>query len=207
MVPTTIKRVELLAPAGDIASLRAAIEAGCDAVYLGGKQFGARAYSNNFTREDLVEAIKLCHLYGVKVYVTCNTIIYENEVPSFLDYVRFLHQNNVDAILIQDLGMLDLVRKKFPNLEIHSSTQMHIHNLDDVKLMEMLGVKRVVLARETSIDTIKDIKAHSNIDLEIFVHGSLCISYSGECLMSSLIGGRSGNRGMCAGTCRLPYNV
>ena len=207
MEPTTIKRVELLAPAGDFASLRAAIEAGCDAVYLGGKQFGARAYSNNFTREDLVEAIKLCHLYSVKVYVTCNTIIYENEVPSFLDYVRFLHQNNVDAILIQDLGMLDLVRKKFPNLEIHSSTQMHIHNLDDVKLMEMLGVKRVVLARETSIDTIKDIKAHSNIDLEIFVHGSLCISYSGECLMSSLIGGRSGNRGMCAGTCRLPYNV
>ena len=207
MEPTTIKKVELLAPAGDITSLHAAIEAGCDAVYLGGKQFGARAYSNNFTKEDLVEAIKLCHLYGVKVYVTCNTIIYENEVPSFLDYVRFLHQNNVDAILIQDLGMLDLVHKKFPNLEIHSSTQMHIHNLDDVKLMESLGIKRVVLARETSIDTIKDIKAHSNIDLEIFVHGSLCISYSGECLMSSLIGGRSGNRGMCAGTCRLPYNV
>lgn len=207
MEPTTIKKVELLAPAGDINSLRAAIEAGCDAVYLGGKQFGARAYSNNFTKEDLVEAIKLCHLYGVKVYVTCNTIIYENEVPDFLDYVRFLHQNNVDAILIQDLGMLDLVHKKFPNLEIHSSTQMHIHNLDDVKLMERLGIKRVVLARETSITAIKNIKTHSNIDLEIFVHGSLCISYSGECLMSSLIGGRSGNRGMCAGTCRLPYNV
>ncbi len=207
MEPTTIKKVELLAPAGDISSLRAAIEAGCDAVYLGGKQFGARAYSNNFTKEDLVEAIKLCHLYGVKVYVTCNTIIYENEVPDFLDYVRFLHQNNVDAILIQDLGMLDLVHKKFPNLEIHSSTQMHIHNLDDVKLMERLGIKRVVLARETSITAIKNIKTHSNIDLEIFVHGSLCISYSGECLMSSLIGGRSGNRGMCAGTCRLPYNV
>lgn len=207
MEPTTIKKVELLAPAGDINSLRAAIEAGCDAVYLGGKQFGARAYSNNFTKEDLVEAIKLCHLYGVKVYVTCNTIIYEKEVPDFLDYVRFLHQNNVDAILIQDLGMLDLVHKKFPNLEIHSSTQMHIHNLDDVKLMERLGIKRVVLARETSITAIKNIKTHSNIDLEIFVHGSLCISYSGECLMSSLIGGRSGNRGMCAGTCRLPYNV
>ena len=207
MEPTTIKKVELLAPAGDINSLRAAIEAGCDAVYLGGKQFGARAYSNNFTKEDLVEAIKLCHLYGVKVYVTCNTIIYENEVPDFLDYVRFLHQNNVDAILIQDLGMLDLVHKKFPNLEIHCSTQMHIHNLDDVKLMERLGIKRVVLARETSITAIKNIKTHSNIDLEIFVHGSLCISYSGECLMSSLIGGRSGNRGMCAGTCRLPYNV
>lgn len=202
-----MKKIELLAPAGNMDSLKAAIMAGCDAVYLGGKQFGARAFSKNFSNEELVEAIKYSHLYGVKVYVTVNTLIYDNEVDSFLEYVEFLHKNSVDAIIIQDLGMFDLVRKVFPELEIHASTQMHIHNLDGVLLMEKLGMKRVVLARETSIDTIKEIKNNSNIDLEIFIHGALCISYSGQCLMSSLIGGRSGNRGACAGSCRLPYDI
>ena len=136
-----MKKIELLAPAGSMEALKLAVMAGCDAVYLGGKSFGARAFSTNFTNDELVDAIKYCHLYGVKVYVTCNTLIFEDEVEDFLNYVRFLHQNNVDAILIQDIGMLDLLRKKFPNLEIHSSTQMHIHNLDGVKLMEKLGVK------------------------------------------------------------------
>lgn len=202
-----MKKIELLAPAGSVEALKLAVMAGCDAVYLGGKSFGARAFSTNFTNDELVDAIKYCHLYGVKVYVTCNTLIFEDEVEDFLNYVRFLHQNNVDAILIQDIGMLDLLRKKFPNLEIHSSTQMHIHNLDGVKLMEKLGVKRVVLARETSLDTLKYIKENTNVDLEVFGHGSLCMSYSGECLMSFFLGGRSGNRGECAGSCRLNYDV
>ena len=202
-----MKKVELLAPAGNVNSLKAAVMAGCDAVYLGGSHYGARAFSKNFDNNEIIEAIKYCHLYGVKVYVTVNTLIYENEVDSFLEYIEFLHKNNVDAVIIQDFGMFDLVRKTFPNLELHASTQMHIHNLDGTQLMEKLGMKRVVLARETSIDEIKYIKENSNIELEIFIHGALCISYSGQCLMSSLIGGRSGNRGACAGSCRLKYDV
>lgn len=202
-----MKKVELLAPAGSWDNMVSAVMAGADAVYLGGIRFGARAFSSNFSDESIVKAIKYCHLYGVKVYVTVNTLIYDNEVDDFINYIRFLHKNNVDAILIQDIGMLDLVRKKFPNLEVHSSTQMHIHNLDGTLFMEKMGVKRVVLARETSVDEIKYIKENSNVELEVFVHGALCICYSGQCLMSSLIGGRSGNRGECAGSCRLNYDV
>lgn len=199
--------MELLSPAGDFECLKAAIQAGCDAVYLGGKLFGARAFSNNFNNDELIEAVKYAHLYGVKVYVTTNTLIYEKEVDHFLSYIDFLYKNNVDAIIIQDIGMMDLIRKTYPNLEIHASTQMHIHNLEGVKLVEKLGLKRAVLARETNIDTIKYIKENTNIELEIFVQGALCISYSGQCLMSSLIGGRSGNRGTCAGSCRQKYNL
>jgi len=198
---------EVLSPAGNFECLKAAIEAGCDAVYLGGKLFGARAFSDNFSEEELVEAIKYAHLYGVKVYVTVNTLIYEREVDTFLNYVDFLYKNNVDALIIQDIGMMDLIRKTYPNLELHASTQMHIHNIEGVKLIEKLGLKRAVLARETSIDTIKYIKENTDIELEIFVQGALCISYSGQCLMSSLIGNRSGNRGSCAGSCRQKYNL
>lgn len=202
-----MKKVELLAPAGNMENLKYAVMAGCDAVYLGLKKFGARAFSSNFSDNEFIEAVNYCHLYGVKVYVTLNTIIYDYEVEDFLKAVDFIHKNNVDAVLIQDLGMLDLVRKTYPNLEVHASTQMHIHNLDGVKVLEKLGIKRAVLARETSIDTIKYIKENSNIELEVFVHGALCVSYSGECLMSKFIGGRSGNRGECAGACRLSYDV
>ena len=202
-----MKKPELLAPVGSFESLMAAINAGCDAVYLSGYMFGARQFAPNFSHEELVEAIKMCHIYGVKVYVTVNTLIYEEEVNTFLEYIDFLHKNNVDAIIIQDLGMMDLVHQTYPNLEIHASTQMHIHNLEGVKLCEELGIKRVVLARETNIETIKDIKKNTNLELEVFIHGALCVSYSGQCLMSSLIGGRSGNRGACAGTCRLPYKL
>ena len=202
-----MKKIELLAPAGNMSSLKAAVMAGCDAVYLGGIKFGARAFSKNFNNDELVQAINYCHLYGVKVYVTVNTLVYENEVNSFLEYIEFLHMNNVDALIIQDFGMFDLVRKTFPNLELHASTQMHIHNLDGVRMMEKLGMHRVVLARETSIDDIRLIKENSNVELEVFIHGALCISYSGQCLMSSLIGGRSGNRGACAGSCRLKYDI
>ncbi len=199
--------MELLSPAGNLDSLKAAILGGCDAVYLGGKLFGARAFSNNFNDEELVEAIKYAHLYGVKVYVTVNTLIYENEIDKFMKYVDFLYKNNVDALIIQDIGMMDLLRKTYPLLELHASTQMHIHNLEGVKLIENLGLKRVVLARETPVELIEQIKKNTNVELEVFVHGALCISYSGQCLFSSLIGNRSGNRGSCAGSCRQKYNL
>ena len=199
--------MELLSPAGDFESLKAAILGGCNAVYLGGKLFGARAFSNNFNNEELIEAIKYAHLYGVKVYITVNTLIYENEVDKFMNYVEFLYKNNVDALIIQDIGMMDLIRKTFPLLELHASTQMHIHNLEGVKLVENLGLKRAVLARETPIELIEEIKKNTDIELEIFVHGALCVSYSGQCLFSSLIGNRSGNRGSCAGSCRQKYNL
>ena len=202
-----MKKIELLAPAGDMNSLKAAVMAGADAVYLGGTLFSARAFAGNFTNDELVEAVSFCHLYGVKVYVTCNILIYENEIDKFLEYIDFLHQISVDAILVQDIGMLDLIHKTYPNLELHASTQMHIHNLDGVMVASKFGCKRVVLARETPIEVVKDIIKKSNVDIEIFAHGSLCVSYSGECLFSSLIGHRSGNRGSCVGSCRLPYTI
>lgn len=202
-----MKKVELLAPVGDKVCLKAAVEAGCDAVYIGGKLFNARSFAGNFSNEELVEAICYAHLYGVKVYVTINTIIYEREVDNFINYVRFLHKNNVDAVIIQDLGMLDLIRKKFPNLEVHASTQMHVHNYEGALFAKKLGVKRVVMARETPITVIKKIKEKLEIEVEVFVHGALCISYSGQCLMSSLIGNRSGNRGTCAQVCRKSYDL
>ena len=201
-----MKKVELLAPAGNMDSLKAAIMAGCDAVYLGGVLFGARAFAGNFTNEEIVYAINYAHLYGVKVYVTINTIIYDSEVERFLDYVRFLHKNNVDAVIIQDIGMFDLLRKKFPNLELHASTQMNIHNYDGALLAKKLGFKRVVMARETPIDVIKKIKEEIDIEIEVFIHGALCVSYSGECLLSALVGKRSGNRGTCAQICRKKYD-
>lgn len=202
-----MKKIELLAPAGDINCLKAAIQAGADAVYIGGYGYSARSYANNFSNEEIIEAINYAHPYGVKIFVAVNTLIYENEVETFLNYIDFLHKNNVDAIIIQDLGMLDLIRKTYPNLEIHASTQMHIHNIEGVKFLSNLGVKRVVLARETSIETIKNIIENTNTDIEVFCHGALCVSYSGQCLMSSLIGGRSANRGACVGCCRLEYDL
>lgn len=198
---------EILAPVGNMECLMAAINAGCDAVYLAGRNFGARSFAGNFSNEELIEVVKTCHLYGVKVYVTANTLIYDVEVEQFLNYIDFLHKINVDAVIMQDIGMIDLVRHIYPNLEIHASTQLHIHNLEGVKLCEELGIKRAVLARETPIELVRDIKNNTNIELEIFVHGALCMSYSGQCLISSLIGGRSGNRGTCAQSCRQPYDL
>ena len=202
-----MKRIELLSPAGNMDSLKAAVMAGCDAVYLGGTLFSARAFANNFSNEEMKEAIKYCHLYGVKVYVTCNILIYEHEIEKFMTYIDFLHSISVDAVLIQDLGMLDLVHQTYPNLEIHASTQMHIHNLDGAIMAKKLGCKRIVIARETPIEVIEDIIKKANVDVEVFAHGSLCVSYSGQCLFSSLIGNRSGNRGSCVGSCRLPYKI
>ena len=162
-----MKKPELLAPAGSMDSLYAAIMAGCDAVYLSGYMFGARQFATNFSEEEIKSAINICHLYGVKVYVTVNTLIYDAEVETFLNYIDFLHKNNVDAVLIQDIGMLDLVRQTYPNLEVHASTQMHIHNMDGVKFCEKMGIKRVVLARETSIDNIKDLNNIENITIHL----------------------------------------
>lgn len=196
---------ELLSPVGNWESLEQAIHNGCDAVYLGGKKFGARAYADNFNEEEMVKAIKYCHLYGVKIYVTVNTMIYEIELEECLHYIRFLHQNNVDAIIMQDLGLIKLVRETYPNLEIHASTQMHNHNGEQLKMLEDLGVKRVVLARELSMEEINAFD--TNMEIEAFIHGALCISYSGQCLFSSLLMDRSGNRGSCAGICRLPFSL
>lgn len=202
-----MKKIELLAPAGNMGCLKAAIQAGSDAVYLAGYMFGARSFAGNFSDEELIAAIKYAHLYGVKIYVTVNTIIYENEVNMFINYIDFLHKNNVDAIIIQDLGMLDLIRKTFPNLEIHASTQMHIHNKEGVMFAKKHGIKRVVIAREVDVEEIKKIKEIIDVELEVFSHGALCVSYSGQCLMSSLIGNRSGNRGTCTQCCRKPYEL
>ena len=198
---------ELLSPVGNMECLMAAINGGCDAVYLAGKAFGARGFAGNFSKEELVKVVEICHLYNVKVYITVNTLIYDNEVEFFLNYIDFLHSIGVDAVIMQDIGMIDLVRKTYPNLEIHASTQANIHNLDGVKFCEEIGIKRVVLARETPYELIDKIKKNTNCDLEIFVHGALCMSYSGECLMSALIGNRSGNRGTCAQCCRQMYSL
>jgi len=198
-------RVELLSPVGNMKTLYQAIHNGADAVYLGGKNFGARKYSDNFTEEELKEAVRYAHLFNVKVYVTANTIIYENEVKDFLEYIFFLHKINVDAVIMQDVGMIKIVKEKFPNLEVHASTQCHNHNDEGLKFLKSLGVSRVVLDREMSLNDIKKLK--TKIEKEVFIHGALCVSYSGCCLFSSLNGGRSGNRGECAQCCRLQYDL
>ena len=200
-------KIELLAPVGSMESLHAAIENGADAVYLGGTLFNARASATNFDNEQLKEAVKTAHLKGVKVYVTANILVDDSEMKEVLDYVKYLYDIDVDAIIIQDLGLLNLVRKLFPLLPVHASTQMTINNEYGAKLLEDEGVKRIVLARETPISEIKSIKNNTNIELEGFIHGALCVSYSGQCLMSSLIGGRSGNRGTCAQPCRMAYSI
>lgn len=201
-----MKKPELLAPAGNYDSLKAAIQGGADAVYLAGKHYGARNYAGNFSDEELVKAISYAHKYGVKIYVTINTLIYDSEIKSFVEYVRFLASNNVDAVIVQDIGMMHLISKMFPSLEIHASTQMHIHNIEGLKLLKKIGIKRAVIARETNINEIKKM-VKTGVDIEAFIHGALCVCYSGQCLMSSLIGGRSGNRGTCAQCCRQPYSL
>lgn len=199
-----MQKQELLSPAGNKESLYMAVHAGADAVYISGKKYGARKFANNFSDEEIIEAISYCHLYGVKVYVTLNTLIFESEVHDFLNYAHMLYLNNVDAVIVQDIGMIKLLRTVLPDLEIHASTQTHNYNIETTKMYKKLGVKRVVLARELSLD---EISKHSKImDTEVFIHGALCMSYSGCCYMSLLRGGRSGNRGECAGTCRLPYS-
>lgn len=202
-----MKKIELLAPAGSMESLIGAINSGAQAVYLAGKRFGARAYANNFGDEELIEVIRYAHLRGIFVYVAINTLVFDDEIEELLAYTDFLVMHDIDALIVQDLGVMHLLIKRYPNLDIHASTQVNAHNIDQVKFLKSLGVKRIVLARETSIETIRLIKKEVDIELEVFIHGALCVSFSGNCLMSSMIGGRSGNRGECAQPCRMPYSL
>ena len=196
---------ELLSPAGNMKCFLLAVHSGADAIYIGGKLFGARAYAGNFSDEELKEAVNYAHLYGVKVYVTVNTIIYNREIDEFISYIRYLYLLGVDALIMQDIGMISLVREKFPNIDIHASTQCHNHNNEGIRLLKKLGVTRVVFDREMSLEDIESIDV--DIEKEVFIHGALCNSYSGCCLFSSMNGGRSGNRGECTQVCRLPYKL
>lgn len=202
-----MQKPELLAPVGSKEALIAAIENGADAVYFGGKVFSARHYASNFTREELEWAIDYAHVRGVKAYVTVNTLIKDSELEEASEYLQFLCNAGADAVNVQDLGILSLLREQLPELPVHASTQMTIHNIGGVKFLEEMGVKRVVLARELSLDEIRRIKSQTSVEIETFIHGALCFSYSGQCLLSSMIGGRSGNRGYCAQPCRKKYRL
>lgn len=200
-----VKKPELLAPAGSMESLKAAVNNGCDAVYLGGKEFSARQYAGNFSIEEMEEACDYCHLRGVKVYVTVNTVYKEKELKGFLSFIEKLYHLGVDALIMQDTGAAKLVRKHFPDFPLHASTQMTSNSLADVNYWYSQGFEKVVLSRELTLPEIRHIVENTEAEIETFIHGALCVCYSGQCIMSSMLGGRSGNRGRCAQTCRLPY--
>lgn len=202
-----MNKIEVLAPAGTIESLYAAINKGADAVYLGGNKFSARAYASNFDNENMQKAIDYAHSYGVKIYVTINTILKENEIEEAVRYVGYLYEIGADALIIQDLGLFKRIKEEYPDLELHASTQMTIHNGEAAIYFKEKGFHRLVLSREMTIEEIKHISTDLNIETEMFVHGAICVSYSGQCLMSSIIGGRSGNRGRCAQPCRMEYTL
>ena len=201
------KTYEILAPAGNWEALEAAVQNGADAVYLAGQDFGARKYAGNFSAEELQAAVSYCHLRGVSVYVTVNTLVLNHEWERLKAYLHFLYQAEVDAVILQDLGVVAYVSQTYPDLPIHCSTQMSVQTVADIQFLESLGVSRVVLGREMTLADIRRAKEKTSVELEVFVHGALCISVSGQCLMSSLIGGRSGNRGSCAQPCRQPYTL
>lgn len=201
------KDFELLAPAGNLEIFKGVIESGADAVYVGGSMFGARAYANNFTEEELLEAIDFAHLRGVKVYLTVNTLIKNSEFSKLYDYLLVYYKRGLDAVIVQDLGVVKAIHEYFPSMEIHTSTQMTVTGADGVRFLSQFGVTRVVMAREVSLAEMKRIHEETGMELEAFVHGALCYSYSGQCLFSSILGGRSGNRGRCAQPCRLQYTV
>lgn len=202
------KKVEILSPAGSYESLKAAIAAGADAVYIGGTRFGARAYANNLTEEELLEAIDYVHLHGRKIYLTINTLLKEHELSNELyNYLLPYYKQGIDAVIVQDIGVLTYIREQFPDLPIHASTQMTITNVLGAQFLKSLGAERIVTAREMQLSEIEEIAKNTDVEIESFVHGALCYCYSGQCLYSSLIGGRSGNRGQCAQPCRLPYRT
>ena len=200
-----MKIPELLAPVGSMDHLKVAINAGASSVYLSGKNYGARKFAENFTLDEINEAVNIAHLHNVKVYVTVNTLIKQREVENVINYLSKLYSMGVDAVLVQDLGLIELINEQLPNLKIHASTQMTIENQLKINYIESKGVKRVVLPREMRKEEIENLK--TDMELEIFIHGALCYSYSGQCLMSSFKGGRSGNRGTCAQPCRQKYRV
>ena len=202
-----VKKIELLAPAGDFNSLHAAVENGADAVYLGGKLFNARQFAGNFDMQKMKEALDYAHIRGVNIYLTMNTLISDREMKEAVEFAQEAYLLGIDGIIVQDVGFAGLINKLMPDLPLHASTQMTVHNLHGVKLLENMGFKRVVLARELTLDEITEIAAGTSMEIEVFIHGALCICYSGQCLMSSIIGGRSGNRGKCAQPCRLPYRL
>ena len=197
--------LELLAPAGSPEAVTAAVQAGADAVYLGFGAFNARRNAKNFTLEELTQAVSYCHVRGVKVYLTLNTLVTDRELPAAAETVAQAAQAGVDAVLIQDLGVLRMLRQTVPGLAVHGSTQLTVHSLEGARRCAGLGMTRVVLARELSREAIEYICLHAPIEIEIFAHGALCMCYSGQCFFSSVIGGRSGNRGLCAQPCRLAY--
>ncbi|QUI23500.1 U32 family peptidase [Vallitalea pronyensis] len=201
------KKPEILAPAGSFDSLVAAVNGGCDAVYVGGKAFSARAYASNFDRDELFDAIDYCHLRGVKIYLTVNTVFKEKEIEPLMAYVHEMYQGGIDAVILQDFGAAMHIKKHFKGLDCHASTQMTIHQLRGVNFLKQQGFSRVVLNREATMEEVRYICQRTDMEIECFVHGALCYAYSGQCLMSSILGGRSGNRGRCAGTCRLPYSL
>lgn len=201
-----MKKMELLAPAGSFESLKAAVNYGADAVYLGGKNYSARAFANNFDNDELIEAIKYAHLRNVKVYVTVNTLLNEKELSNVKKQIDFYYRNNVDALLIQDLGLYYYIKKNYPDFELHCSTQMHVHNIKGINVAKKLGFNRVVIPRESSLEFIKE-ACKQGIEIETFVHGAICVSYSGQCLMSSVTKNRSANKGTCAQCCRLKYDI
>lgn len=200
-------KTELLAPAGNFESLMAAVESGADAVYIGGTKYSARASADNFDEDSIVKAVKYCHIRNVKVYVTINILLTDEELIDALEYVKFLYNNDVDGIIVQDIGLLYWIKRYFPDLPVHCSTQMTIHNKDGVVILGRLGADRFVLAREMNIEEVSRLIEDTDAEIEIFVHGALCVCYSGQCLMSSFIGGRSGNRGRCAQPCRKAYDL
>ena len=196
---------EVLAPAGSIEGLKAALYAGADAVYTGGRMFGARAYANNLSDEELSECIDYCHLHNKKLYLTTNTLMKQSEIYQLADWLVPFYEQGLDAVIVQDFGAFAFLKREFPNLDLHASTQMSVHSVQSAALLEKLGASRVVPAREISLEEIAAIRQNTSLEIECFVHGALCYCYSGQCLMSSMIGGRSGNRGRCAQPCRLPY--
>jgi len=201
-----MKNIELLAPAGNFEALAAAVESGADAVYLGGNKFNARAFADNFDGETLSRAVGFAHIRGVKVFVTVNILLSDRELPEALEYIGFLYIIGVDAVIVQDIALLKLAAKAFPDMELHCSTQMTVHNAAGARYFASLGAKRIVLSRELPLPEVREISSASGVETEVFIHGALCVSYSGQCLMSSLIGGRSGNRGRCAQPCRRKYS-
>ena len=200
-------KAELLAPSGNFDCVKAAVNAGADAVYLGGRAFGARAYAANFDNAELEQVCDFCHSYGVKVYVTVNTLYKDSEFSELITFIEALYAMGVDGLIMQDLGAIRLVREHFPELPVHASTQLTANSLDDVKEFESLGLKTVVLSRELNLQEIQHIVSNTSVRIETFIHGALCVSYSGQCLMSSVLGNRSGNRGKCAQNCRLSYEL
>ncbi len=201
------QRPQLLAPAGSLEICRAVIQAGADAVYVGGSRFGARAYAKNFTQEELCQAIDEVHLYGKKLYLTVNTLLKQTEIHTLYDYLLPYYRQGLDAVIVQDFGVMRLVHSWFADLPVHISTQMSVASAYGFSYLQKLGVTRIVAARELSLEEIREIRSHSGLEIECFVHGALCYCYSGQCLLSSMLGGRSGNRGRCAQPCRLPYTI